>query len=154
MARQASPSEKVRDIDEQIQKLIEQKARIELEKLIPLRKQYLEVVEAIGKMVAPHGLTAARYLQMSPEEAETFILERSPQTNPGVAPIAPRKKKVPPKYRHPKDEDLTWTGRGNSPIWVRDYLGSGGTLEELLIDKGAAKKKPATKRAAKKKATK
>ena len=42
-----------------------------------------------------------------------------------------------PKYRNPKNPDETWTGLGATsrrPIWVRDYLDAGGTLDELLIN--------------------
>lgn len=37
------------------------------------------------------------------------------------------------KYRHPADESLTWTGRGRQPIWVRDFIVSGGTLDQLAV---------------------
>ena len=149
MARQVAVSDEVRQIDQQIQNLIEQKAKLELEKLIPLRKQYLDVLAEIGKAVAPHGLTAPKYLAMSPEQAEKFILDRSYEAHTGSAPVPRRKMKVPPKYRHPRKKELTWTGRGNQPIWVREYLEKGGTLEKLLIDPTASTKKSARKKAAK-----
>lgn len=40
---------------------------------------------------------------------------------------------VPPKYRHPDNPSLTWTGRGKRPNWVTEALASGKTLEELAI---------------------
>lgn len=142
-------NDEVQQIDRQIQDLIEQKVKLEHEKLLPLRKQYIEVVEAIGKAVAPHGLTAAKYLAMSHDQATRFMLDQAYQTHTGTPPVTRRKMKVPPKYRHPKNKELTWTGRGNSPIWVREYLDAGGTLEKLLIDPAAAKKSAARKKTAK-----
>lgn len=41
--------------------------------------------------------------------------------------------KVPAKYRHPENGELTWTGRGRKPKWVEDWLGGGGTLEQVTI---------------------
>lgn len=42
--------------------------------------------------------------------------------------------KVKPKYRHPENASLTWTGRGRSPRWVEEYLQqTGGQLSDLLI---------------------
>lgn len=38
---------------------------------------------------------------------------------------------VAAKYRHPENAGLTWAGRGKRPHWVNDWLGAGGTLEEL-----------------------
>ena len=47
--------------------------------------------------------------------------------------VAAKRGKVAPKYRNPEDSKATWTGRGKQPIWVRDYLGNGGTLESITI---------------------
>lgn len=44
-------------------------------------------------------------------------------------------RKVPAKYRHPKDKTLTWAGRGVHPKWVTEYLKGGGKLANLLIKK-------------------
>jgi DNA-binding protein H-NS len=44
------------------------------------------------------------------------------------------KKTVPPKYRHPTEASLTWTGRGRQPHWVTELLSSGITLESLTIN--------------------
>ena len=40
---------------------------------------------------------------------------------------------VPPKYRHPEDPSLTWTGRGKRPTWVNEALAAGKSLEDLAI---------------------
>lgn len=41
--------------------------------------------------------------------------------------------KVAPKYRHPQQGGLEWTGRGRKPKWVEAWLSSGGSLDQLLI---------------------
>jgi DNA-binding protein H-NS len=38
---------------------------------------------------------------------------------------------VPPKYRHPDNPGLTWSGRGKRPAWVNEALASGKTLDDL-----------------------
>lgn len=43
---------------------------------------------------------------------------------------------LPPKYRHPENADITWSGRGRQPDWVKAHIEAGGDKEELLIDKG------------------
>ena len=45
-----------------------------------------------------------------------------------------RGKKVAPKYRHPKDTALTWTGRGRQPLWLAAELKKGKKLESFLIN--------------------
>ena len=34
-------------------------------------------------------------------------------------------------YRHPKNPDLTWSGRGRRPTWLEKELDGGTKLEEL-----------------------
>ena len=38
-----------------------------------------------------------------------------------------------PKYRHPDDPTVTWTGKGRRPDWVKDALAKGKSLDDLLI---------------------
>jgi len=42
-------------------------------------------------------------------------------------------RKVPPKYRNPANPKETWTGRGKQPIWVREAIAGGKSLESLAI---------------------
>lgn len=41
--------------------------------------------------------------------------------------------KVKPKYRHPENQDLEWTGRGRKPKWVEAWLAAGNAIEGLAI---------------------
>jgi DNA-binding protein H-NS len=50
-------------------------------------------------------------------------------------------RKVPPKYRNPKNPSETWAGRGATPRWMRDLLKSGHKLEEFAIAKPVRKAK-------------
>ena len=40
---------------------------------------------------------------------------------------------VPPKYRHPNNPLLTWTGRGKRPAWITEALASGKSLKDLAV---------------------
>ena len=44
-----------------------------------------------------------------------------------------KKASTPPKFAHPENPSLTWTGRGRQPQWFRDALASGKTEEDLAI---------------------
>jgi ParB/RepB/Spo0J family partition protein len=37
------------------------------------------------------------------------------------------------KYQHLQDARLTWSGKGRRPMWVKDHLAGGGSLDELEI---------------------
>lgn len=43
------------------------------------------------------------------------------------------RKQAEPKYRHPENEELTWTGRGRAPAWFQALLDAGHAKESLLI---------------------
>ncbi len=38
-----------------------------------------------------------------------------------------------PKYAHPENPALTWTGKGRQPGWIKDALAAGKSLDDLLI---------------------
>ena len=42
-------------------------------------------------------------------------------------------KKLPPKYRHPENPELTWVGRGKQPDWFKAAIENGTPKEDLLI---------------------
>jgi DNA-binding protein H-NS len=40
---------------------------------------------------------------------------------------------VQPKYRHPSNPNMTWTGRGKRPAWIAEALASGKSLKDLAV---------------------
>ncbi len=51
---------------------------------------------------------------------------------PGTSKLAGRK--IPPKYRNPKDKSQTWTGRGRTPLWAADLQAAGKLSRALIKD--------------------
>ncbi len=51
------------------------------------------------------------------------------------ANVKPSKRglKVEKKYRDPKNYNLTWSGRGCFPVWLRDKINNGHDLTEFLV---------------------
>ncbi|RKF16328.1 H-NS histone family protein [Roseovarius spongiae] len=45
------------------------------------------------------------------------------------------RKRAAPKYRHPENPDLTWSGRGRQPNWLKEAVANGVPMENFLIDK-------------------
>jgi len=126
--------------DEQLEALTARLIEVRVARLIeaqaPLRQEYFALMNKITEAVDPYGLTAARFLSMTPNEVHRHLVSFFQKQMSGAPAVAAaRTLRVPPKYRHPEDPNLTWTGRGNKPAWVRDYLARGGTLDELVIRK-------------------
>lgn len=74
-------------------------------------KRRREAVEAVKSVAQEHGFALADLMK----EAATA------------------RKKSDPKYAHPENPDMTWTGRGRKPKWVEEHLASGKLLDDLLI---------------------
>jgi DNA-binding protein H-NS len=41
--------------------------------------------------------------------------------------------KAGPKYAHPENPEMTWSGRGRKPSWFEEALASGKTAEGMLV---------------------
>lgn len=44
-----------------------------------------------------------------------------------------KRKPAAPKYRHPEDPTVTWTGKGRQPAWFKSAVTSGVSPDDLLV---------------------
>lgn len=51
----------------------------------------------------------------------------------GKRPRFSKGQPIPAKYRHPKNPELQWSGRGRQPAWVKAWTASGKNLDEIKI---------------------
>ena len=40
---------------------------------------------------------------------------------------------VAPKYRNPEKPSETWSGRGRQPLWIKEQLEAGKSIDDFLI---------------------
>lgn len=40
-----------------------------------------------------------------------------------------------PKFKHPENDTITYSGRGRKPQWFLDYIANGGSEKDILIKK-------------------
>ncbi|WP_210115072.1 H-NS family nucleoid-associated regulatory protein [Roseovarius aestuariivivens] len=78
------------------------------------RKEALDKLESEAKKL---GFTLAELLSLK---------------SGGRKSSGPRSKAAP-KYQHPDDPTVTWTGRGRQPKWIKDGLAAGKSLDDFLI---------------------
>lgn len=45
----------------------------------------------------------------------------------------PKGPKAAPKFRHPENPEMTWTGRGPQPKWLKEQLAAGKSKEDFAI---------------------
>jgi DNA-binding protein H-NS len=100
---QMSVEELVR-LEKQVQKMIEQKQHAEKRQLI----------DEFKARAASLGLSI-----------DFVINDEKPAKKTGA--------KVAPKYQHPSNPSLTWTGRGRTPKWIEEQINAGRSLASLEI---------------------
>lgn len=116
------------------ERLAAERVQRQIDGLAPLREEYAALLGRIEAAVKPFGLTANKFLTMGVMELSRHITKHAPNGAPSESAIFQRPTvKVAPKYRHPDNAELTWTGRGNKPLWVKDFIAGGRSIEEALI---------------------
>jgi len=93
--------------------LLMAKGKIETEIELRSARERSRLIEAIGQLRtnAPTQSTAAR----------------------SARPHALKGKKLPPRYRNPKNRKETWAGRGHRPRWLVAALKGGKKLEAFAV---------------------
>lgn len=51
----------------------------------------------------------------------------------GVPEVKKVRSPVAPKYRHPENAELTWSGRGRKPLWFAAALAAGKSADDLAL---------------------
>ena len=94
-------------------------------------KQAIQARKEADKAIAKKAVAdKARELGFSLEE-----LFGSKRTRAAKEAPTDGRASVEPKYAHPENASVTWTGRGKPPKWVSEYEASGKNREDLLIQK-------------------
>jgi DNA-binding protein H-NS len=97
----------------------------DLEKLIDSAKSRIE------QLKRQQLADLRRTLEQQAKEAGFDIYELFGTGRAAKAPSA--KKPVAPKYRDPANPNNTWSGRGKHPVWLREALATGKTLDSFAI---------------------
>lgn len=110
------------------------KEQAKIEKAIAA-KEAKEKKEAMAKVVAiarETGIDLAELVNGSVRKTRAASAAK-PGTPGRKKKVGAKRGKVPPKYRNPADAEQTWTGRGKQPVWVREHVENGGSMEEIAI---------------------
>ncbi len=118
-------------LQDQFAKLQKQKSEIaKLQAIVvdrDAKKSLAKIIAVIEKAVdLAHGIAQH---QMNGKSAPAA---KRRGRKPGASKLAGRK--VPPKYRNPKDKEQTWTGRGRMPLWAADLHAAGKLARALIKD--------------------
>jgi len=102
---------------------------------IDLSKFSIEELQALARDIETEVVTR-REAERERVLAQMRELAASIGTTPEelLGPGDKGRVKVVPKYRHPDDPSLTWTGRGKRPTWVVEWVSSGRSLDEAAIE--------------------
>ena len=98
---------------------------LDLDELKSLQKQVAKAIGDFEQRKRDEAVAAARAVASE----HGFKLEDLM----GDGTTKKSKTKAAPKYAHPENPELTWTGRGRKPVWIVEYLEAGKSLDDLLI---------------------
>lgn len=85
-----------------------------------------KVAKAIASFEDRQKAEALAAVEAAAKEAGFSLKELLGSSSGGKAPTAP-------KYRHPENPELTWTGRGRKPNWFVEAFERGVKPEDMLI---------------------
>ncbi|ETX14051.1 hypothetical protein OCH239_05270 [Roseivivax halodurans JCM 10272] len=97
------------------------------DELLKLRKDLDKAIENYDRRQRKEALAAA--------EAKAREMGFSLAELTGGSAGAEKGTVNPPKYQHPENPELTWTGRGRQPAWIKERLAEGKSLDAFLIAK-------------------
>jgi DNA-binding protein H-NS len=118
----------LKDIKNDLDKLqaeYEQRAREESLEDVLASREFKSVAKKLGVL----GLSTRQIGE---------LFEHVPTRTVKASRVKKPRRKVKPKYRSPEDPNITWTGRGNKPLWVKAALEGGMEMEDLLIEEEAS----------------
>lgn len=93
--------------------------------LLQLRKDVDKAISAVTTQKKQDALNAVR----AEANKRGFSLEDLMDAKKARKPKAP----AAPKYRHPENPEVTWSGRGRQPGWIKDALARGQSLDAFEI---------------------
>ena len=99
---------------------------LELNELKALRKKVEKAIDGFQMRKKQDALAAAEAAANEAGYSLSELLGTKLKTS-GKGTINP------PKYRHPENPQLTWTGRGRQPAWIKEAVEQGQDLETYLI---------------------
>ena len=97
--------------------------KMSLEELTALQKNVTKAIATFEKRQRDEALAALDAVAKEHGFKLGDLMGGSKAAKPAAAP----------KYRHPENSELTWTGRGRKSKWITEALEAGKSLEEFAI---------------------
>lgn len=102
---------------------------MELDELLNAQQQLQQSIEAKLKQKMQLAYEQANAIA---QDVGLTLIELANLNKPKGKSAKP-KAAIAVKYRHPDDEQLTWSGRGKQPRWIKEWLDAGKSLDELTV---------------------
>ena len=113
---------------EKLDALSELVGQVRKEKAHTLR---LDLKSRVESMVREAGVSLADLFGYGADDDKPKRAYTKKADGGTKTPSAP----VAPKFKHPENDTITYSGRGRKPQWFLDYIANGGKEEDILIKK-------------------
>jgi len=116
-------------IDKELRKLINKLDMRDLKGLIKYAEQRQDKINEKQKKSL-----LSRFRDLAGEQGFSVddVLNMTSNDNNVTATGKPRRKYAP-KYANPNNSEQTWTGQGQTPVWLREEIAKGKAKEDFMI---------------------
>ena len=113
-----------------LDKLIKERSKIDKAIKLAEKRDKKATLDKVAALARKNGFELHELL-------DGQAVRRGSKSTGTTAKVFKPRGKAPIKYRNPESSEQTWTGRGRQPLWVKDLLSAGATLEELKVANSA-----------------
>ena len=100
-----------------------------------LLKLKAEIDKQIGRLEKQEKKKALAAAEKAAGKLGFKLSEIIETKKPAKQPRATAKRKPPakPKYAHPENPSVTWSGNGRQPVWFKEAIAAGKTPEDMAV---------------------
>ncbi len=101
------------------------------------RSEFVSVVKSIKAQIKSYNITAQDLGLDMPPKSRTSRKKGASKVKGLKTGIRSRRSSVKVEAKYRDGRGNSWTGRGKTPLWLRDALASGSTLDMFLVRDGS-----------------
>lgn len=115
-------------MDKELRKAVNKLDMRELKNLIKYAEQRQEKINEKQKKYL-----LSRFHDLASEQGLSVDDVVNLKTNANLTATGKPRRKYEPKYANPNNPEQTWTGQGQTPVWLRNEIAKGKKKEDFLI---------------------
>jgi DNA-binding protein H-NS len=118
------------DLSEELLAIARERNKLDLKEKALLAGQKKQAINRVLEMMEVGQIQLEDLKTALKGAASLGLKQKGLKDKKGAKPT----KKVAPKYRHPDDPGIVWSGRGKTPVWLKELQEQGRAKEAKVRD--------------------